>query len=221
MSPEEQAALDAAQSDSHGEDLADPNAKLTGKALKFLVDRIYPSSDAVSDSEGTPGSDDGKYEDALSEMTNTEVEDYEFDRRTITQGALKVRLSKAWQEEFSDKLEDYLSETAEVLDPAQVLTLPDAEELIELAKKVDAQLADDEEVKEWQAFVAKEKARRLLTVEDQIQEEIKAMDEEELKKLAEEYKDAPDMDDEGALVGEGEGEPAGTEEECEAWNEEL
>ena len=114
-----------------------------------------------------------------------------------------------------------------MLDPAKILSLPSKEELLELAKKVDAQLADDEEIAEWEDFVRKEKERRFMLPDDEIEEEIRNMDEATLEaeaaKIRERAAKAPageEGDEDAAIAAQG-GEDEGTEQECEQWNEEL
>jgi hypothetical protein len=70
------------------------------------MDRAYQSSGGPTDSAG----EDDRLSPLTSECTDSNLEDLEFNQRNITASGLKYQISKAWAEEFSDKLEDYLSE---------------------------------------------------------------------------------------------------------------
>jgi hypothetical protein len=86
--------------------LIEQGKPLTTAAIEYVMDRAYYSSGGVSDSD----KEAERISSPPSEMTDSHVEDMEFNQRNITAGGLKQQISKAWAEEFSDKLEDYLSE---------------------------------------------------------------------------------------------------------------
>jgi hypothetical protein len=98
------------------------------------MDRAYHSSGGLTDSAG----EDERLSPLTTECTDSNLEDMEFNQRNITSSAIKQQISKAWAEEFSDRLEDYLSEGG-LNDPNLIRDcLPNSEELDLISQQIDS-----------------------------------------------------------------------------------
>ena len=99
------------------------------------MDVVYSDEKATdsSDSVHTSGVDQ-------TEWTDSQNENMEFNNKTITPANVRYQLSKAWAAEYSDKLEDYLSEGAAANPEFMNDCLPDSDGLSQIAIQVEAGL---------------------------------------------------------------------------------
>jgi hypothetical protein len=109
------------------------NKQLSNKQFEKLMDHGQASQDKYTDSSD---SNDGEVA-TITEWTDSQNENMEFANKNITSANVRYELSKAWAAEYSDKLEDYLSEGSVANPDFMRELLPDSDGLNQIAAEVE------------------------------------------------------------------------------------